>query len=487
MKMDQVSLAAFEPAAPGKIQHAGRVVPAGPLVRSLFAGFEAQGLQWAVLRNVEGLPDYTRNDIDLLVSRADLNRACAIVRDVFAKDGWRVLCIVDKYEYLGYVLAPPGPKSQFLLIDFFLTCRYRSSRFADEKVGLEKRRLVAENLWAVPVGFEAAVTAVKEVAQHNHLREKSHKNVQNGATADADLFLEAVAPFVGANLSHQLLSACQGGKWAELGALGPALRRSMQRRSPRGIIRAAAFAWKELLHHLNPPLSAFVVLVGPDGSGKTTIAQGVCERLRDKPFKKCARLEFTFGILPELKGIKALARRLFGMKAPPAVSVETTLHSGMHDEHSPLRAMVYILYYAFDLFLGRLILRRWRGQWGLVVFARYYYDYYYLMGYRKAPRWFLKAVEVLAPKPDLLLYLDRDAEEIYAGKPELVVEEIRHQQEIIRNLIKNRRNAQMVDARGGVEATTQRVSDLILQSLCREGIPKQSLAAEGEVQSDGNF
>ena len=55
-----------------------QTVPIAPLVRSLFGKFDAAGLSWVVLRNAEGLPEYTDNDIDLLVAPRDFGTAKAI-------------------------------------------------------------------------------------------------------------------------------------------------------------------------------------------------------------------------------------------------------------------------------------------------------------------------------------------------------------------------------------------------------------------------
>ena len=122
-----------------------------------------------------------------------------------------------------------------------------------------------------------------------------------------------------------------------------------------------------------------------------------------------------------------------------------------------------------DLLLGRLKLRRYRAQWSLVLFDRYFYDYYYQLGNRNVPWWFLNTLKVCAPKPDVVVYLERAPEEMYAAKPELSVEEIKREQEVLRDLAANRLpNAHKVDANVGVDGTIDAVCALVEKAL---GVP----------------
>ena len=101
---------------------------------------------------------------------------------------------------------------------------------------------------------------------------------------------------------------------------------------------------------------------------------------------------------------------------------------------------------------------------------RYYYDYYFQLGYLHCPRWLLNCVEYLVPKPDLAIFFDRDAREIYATKPELTVAEIEREQKIIRELLANRSFGRTIDASKGIEPTIEAVkaeiTQLVLSKNC---------------------
>ena len=133
--------------------------------------------------------------------------------------------------------------------------------------------------------------------------------------------------------------------------------------------------------------------------------------------------------------------------------------------------MGYVSYYALDFILGRIPLFKLRGQGALCLFARYFQDYFYQRGYGNVPRWYLRLLEFFTTSPDLILYLDRDADEIYRGKPELDVEEIERQQQVIRKIVGGRSNAELIDASEGIEPTVQKVRDRIIELfLSQHGI-----------------
>lgn len=78
-----------------------------------------------------------------------------------------------------------------------------------------------------------------------------------------------------------------------------------------------------------------------------------------------------------------------------------------------------------------------------------------------SPVWFKRIIEIMVPKPDLIFYLDRPAEDIFKQKPELEIDEIRRQQEAIREMMKGRCEAYVIDASVGVEKTIANVNEKI--------------------------
>jgi thymidylate kinase len=324
----------------------------------------------------------------------------------------------------------------------------------------------------VPAGFGAAVALLKELTRHPTFKENSREEVRGGAQSDPETFRKGVGSILGAELTERLLVACQKDQWTAVHELVPEIRAAVHRTQHSLSATAFAFLLGNIRHHLRPPMSGFVVLLGPDGSGKSTIGDLVADALYKEPFKVCRRFEYNFRIVPELKQFKRGIARLLGRPVAKTVAVlPGTRGSGMTRDHGTLRGMGYVTYYALDFIVGRLLLRKLRGQGALLVFARYFHDYYYQRGYGNVPRWYLRMLELLVPKPDLILYLDRSAQEIYDGKPELDLDEIVRQQQVIKGLVAERAHAEAIDASGGIDETVRQVRERVVgHFLARHGI-----------------
>lgn len=199
-----------------------------------------------------------------------------------------------------------------------------------------------------------------------------------------------------------------------------------------------------------------IVFIGPDGCGKTTIAMMVVAHLERKG-KPVHFFEMNFGILPRFRDLAAaVLRRPIGRTHVPG-----ELLAGMkHRPNPPVRGAVYMLWYSLDYFLGRL---RYNcsGSERAVIFARYAYDYGFQRSYSRVPGFFLKLMLLLAPVPDFVFTIKRNSEDIFAGKPELTVQEIRRQQSAIEALLSDKSYFYVLDGSHGVNATVASVLELI--------------------------
>lgn len=437
------------------------------LVDAILKALEEAGVRWAILRNAEGLPYFVHYDIDLLVASGHLRKAEKVVVGCAEAYGWQLLACLDKYRYRCLILAKPGDEREYLPIDLVSDCLYRAWSITDANFGLSMRVQSSKGVWVVPQGFEAATTVLKELLPHGRLRgvlrEETKIKIARGAREDSGTFLRATTHVLGIDLAGVLLKYCQSEDWKGLSDIATRLRARTCSLAPRMWPRLLAYVWKTVRHYWRPPLNVFVAILGPDGSGKTTIANELCRRMYKHPFKLCKHVATNFGVLPQLKELRAAV----GLLVRKQVALPRTGIAEAHDSATQLqvlpvwRSMIYILWYGLDMWLGRFMLRRWRGLGGLIVFARYYDDYYYQYAHKRTPRWFISLIGAMAPKPDLILYIDRDAEEIHKGKSELTPDEIERQQKIIKALLRYRRNAVIIDGRKGVEDTVQQVMSYV--------------------------
>ncbi|MDP7038797.1 MAG: hypothetical protein QGI45_06555, partial [Myxococcota bacterium] len=74
-----------------------------------------------------------------------------------------------------------------------------------------------------------------------------------------------------------------------------------------------------------------------------------------------------------------------------------------------------------------------KGQ--VIIFDRYFTDYYVIQSFKKVPDVLFKIVFKIVPKPDLLLYLEAEPNIICTRKPELRPEQVVHQQKRCKELL----------------------------------------------------
>jgi len=200
-----------------------------------------------------------------------------------------------------------------------------------------------------------------------------------------------------------------------------------------------------------------IVIIGPDGSGKTTIADQLVKKFSEKNIKS-EHLAMHFYILPKLKTIF----NFFNRKKKTEKVIEGEYYGGMKGEpNNWLRGSMYVIWYSFDYFLGRLKIAKYNRKNTVVIFARYYYDYYYQRGHVNTPKFIIVFMENLIPKPEFIFTISRSAEDIFKHKPELSIDEIKIQQNKINKIISKRRNAYVINGENGVEDTTNQILSII--------------------------
>jgi len=335
--------------------------------------------------------------------------------------------------------------------------------YADSEYALNNRVRNSRNIWVVPKGYSAFDMLLKELLRHNSFKSNSRDEVRRKCQIDPEGFFRAAEPYFPRELVENLLQFCLAGDWVQVESLVTDLRRSVWSNAKHHPISCIEFLWKNLEQVLSPKLSSHVVLVGPDGSGKTSVANHVATHLYHFPFKRCNIYEHRFGVIPTLSELKRKIWRSLNInynKIP--IPTPGTPRSGMNPEHSFIMGSLYVIYYSLDYWFGRIVLARLRSQGALVIFARYYYDYIYQKGYRNVPRFLISTMRLFVPTPDLLIYLNRSAQEIYDAKPELDKVEIEYQQALILEQVVNIKNAYIVDASQGLEKTVEIVARIII-------------------------
>ena len=341
--------------------------PMARLLRAMMMRWDDAGIEWAVLRNADQLPDYTRYDVDVLVRKDGLKKLLSITQEVAGGQGWRVAGRIQKRFYTCLMLQRGSMEDglQFLPLDFFTALEFRGFHYLRVAEVLGARVRTGRGVWTVPPPWDAAITILKEWLPHGGLKENSRDAVQRMAGAYPEQMADVLKRAVGDQAGGPLVEAARGADWDRLPHIARPARSSIA-----ALIDWCRAAVANIRHLFRPSLGMVVGLAGADGSGKSTLASELATRLYKRPFKGVRYIHGNMGILPRFRDIRAFVCRAILRRPPPPASKEPEALKGMMRPVPAWKSMALATYYAVDLSLARLLIRRWRGQWMLVIMDR---------------------------------------------------------------------------------------------------------------------
>lgn len=178
--------------------------------------------------------------------------------------------------------------------------------------------------------------------------------------------------------------------------------------------------------------ASMIAVVGPDGVGKTTFIELLRQELCRVMVKDNDAIEvshFRPNVFPNIKKLvsgkcydESQERFTDPHRASPAGAISSLMRLG---------------YYWLDYLLGYWLIIRSRCIAGKIyVFDRYFYDF--IVDPRRSrirlPAWVRKGFLAMTPKPDVVFFLDCDADVISTRKQELSRDEIQRQLDEYRRL-----------------------------------------------------
>ena len=165
----------------------------------------------------------------------------------------------------------------------------------------------------------------------------------------------------------------------------------------------------------------FIVLVGADGSGKTTVANHIERRCQELGWR-IVRSHWRPELLPS-------PRRFIGQKPSGDPSKPYA-----KPPHNAIVSAVLLLYYYLDFVLGYLAkIAPARRRGSLIINERYFYDAVFdpRRHRLRGTGWLARILANLVPKPDFVVLLHGDPSVLHSRKPELPTTDILEQQRLM--------------------------------------------------------
>lgn len=262
---------------------------------------------------------------------------------------------------------------------------------------------------------------------------------------------------------QELLKAARDDEWAGIQRDTSALRAELLRhtRWRRATVRYWLQEIPRVFWRLRQPTGLFVVYLGPDGAGKTSVSAAAARAVAPA-FRGLSHGHFAPGLLRNKSARPVLAPH------------------GQRPRSAPM-SLLKAAYWLADFSLGYAT-NIWpaKVRSHLVVYDRYLLDVLVdKRRYRYAgPDWLIKLVWRLSPKPDVVILLDAPAEVVHERKAELSMAELERQRAAYRELVASLPNGVVIDSNRPIDDVTADVAEVLLgymeaRTARRLGMPEK--------------
>jgi thymidylate kinase len=421
-------------------------------VTLLIGSLRSHGLRFCVLRNWEGLPHRnTGSDLDLLIDAQALARALTALRSLPAI----TITAVSRRPYVTSIFLH-GVAGRCFQVDLWTDLAWRGLEYIDTSGVLDRVRdhPTAGDIPVPDPVDEAVVSFFTSYVIGGFVKTRYAPVYLAAFRSDPETAIARVAGRIDPDLLREVFGAVSDGRDEEAIRQVGSVRRSLLARglarrpwsAIAGLVRHFAI---ELGIHLTRSNLFTLAIFGPDGAGKSSVAQLLVERLAN-----CSKSIELRHLRPALPG-----------------RGEGRMHSGpITDPHGrPPKARwtshLQLAGWVAAYWLDRLLKRKDNAT--LHVYDRYIDDV--LVDPRRyrygGSRRFARAMAGLAPRPDLVVILDAPAELLQARKQEVTPSETTRQCREYQGLARGLADACLFDASRPLEQIVDEVERLLLRRL----------------------
>jgi len=444
----------------------------GSLLSSVAARLEELEIPHAFLRGHLDLPRVRLgSDVDLLVPRRERRRFERLLEEACLKFGasvWQRFEAGFLTQYQLHIRTPEG-SHEFLSVDLHTSEACFGVPFLEP----------ADLLPDVPTtgGMRTAHADVGALANFlgpylsgGLVREDYALALAKSLADDARRLAPLLASLFGERLASEISDGLAAHDFDGLEALARRARRNLlARRLLRAPLRSIggllSFGFGTRLRPLWRPRGLFLVFLGTDGSGKSTVLEALERRLA--PAFRSAQSgtwHLRPKVLPQLDSVVHLGRSTY--------TIEDMSRPHRAKPSGPLLSNLRVAYYWLDYVVGYAlkILPRRRRQ-SLIIFDRYFYDYL-VDPLRCRVRRDTLLTRVLArwvPRPDKVIVISAELERVRARKQELSVEESAFQIDAYEALAASEPGYCLVRNDGTVDESVQSVLDHVFGETSEAG------------------
>lgn len=390
-------------------------------IKCFFHELRQNNIVYCIMRNAHEVADGDAHDVDMCIQDSCLAKAEQILMQQAEQQGWKLHLKTgstkDKSNikcYNYYYIEPNTKKIYIVHIDIFPTYAWKGFELLSNKTLLTD--IQEDTIYhAIAPETEAVCNLFVRLLYNGKIKEKYKPAVLEIFRCHKQRCIELMQNFLKPNTADYVYNCVISEKWDDINNARKNIVRDTRKKSRRSIVTYFSYLLSKALNRKG----LIVAFQGTDGSGKTTIINGLPEILGNTFSNNTLNYyHWRPGILkPENKSDK---------DGKPIVNTQPHLLP----PYGKVLSCIKMLFYTADYILGYWLKVYWQAAQGhLVVFDRYYYDFY--MDKRRyrlnTSDKLIRFLHHFIPEPDMTFVLLGDAAKIHARKNELSLEEVENQ------------------------------------------------------------
>ena len=401
----------------------------------LVGKFEEQNIEYVILHSYQNLPERFDSDIDIATNVEKIVDAIELLDKLLKPTGWRVVQYW-RHEYYAADCVISNDK-EFLQVDF-CTHYERNGRVVLPIQELVRGRRKYNNFYIPATETEFTYILVKKIlkkkfsdgskgqltALWNSMSEQEHQVVR-----------QSLLRFLSENQFESITAQIRMGDYDSIDVVS-AHKELLRKTSDFKVnLHYAVFDIARKIERILHPTGVFVVLLGVDGAGKTTIAEELKAR-STVAYRRIKHYHSRVRVLKDISQIKS-----------GSAPIDASNPHGNKRKSGKTTSVIKFGYYLLDFLIGNVIITKAKIQSSLVLIERYYYDYIidkvrYNLNLSDG---FIKFFGYLVKKPDVIFILTGDSHILYERKHEISVEEIEEQKNRFIEVFKDNPKAVFID------------------------------------------